>query len=389
MRPSAAGGPGVLGTRAIGYLITGGLLALATIVLAVPILVSCAVGRTSRPGQALVDWERRRCGIVLRRLIPHRPIAGRRMMAWIVWQVVVALPSSLAMTYLLVGGLNALTFPAWWAIIGTPPSGPLPGLMVETWSTAILIPLIGLAYLAALLLIGPWLGPLLAHSSLRILGLPSDPGPRNPAVHPHDGVRGAELRRIDRSIHDGVQAHLLNANMLIGIARQRPETAPELDEELRTAGAEITVALAELRTIITSLYPPALADRGLEQAVRALAKRSRATCTVRCDGLGDVPPEIEAGTYFGVAEAMSNAVRHGQCTEIDIVIERDPDRLYCSVTDNGLGGAAIVLDAQGGTGGSTGLAGLRSRVSEFAGRLTIDSPPGGPTRISWELPCVS
>lgn len=386
MSAPATGDRWIATVRSIAYLVTGALLALAAIVLILPATAYALAGRTFRTGRDLVDWERRRVGIVLRRLIPiHHHLGPWRLVAWLGWQILIALPVSLAMTYLLIGGINALTFPFWWTVLGTPNASPLPGIEVQAWSTAALIPLIGLAYEAALIGAGPWVGPRIATGSLRVLGLAGAPYERDRVVN---ASRGAELRRIDRAIHDGVQAHLVNANMLVGIARHDTTIGSTAGEHLRTASAEITTALAELRTVIDTLYPPVLADQGLESAIRQLAGHTHVTTRVRCGRLGNVPPEIEAATYYGVAEVLSNAVRHSGCTRIDIILERDPDRLMCTMIDNGHGGATIPHGA-GPMTGSTGLAGLQARVNEFAGRLQIHSPAGGPTRISLELPCVS
>ncbi|GGS84688.1 ATP-binding protein [Nonomuraea spiralis] len=371
--------------RGVSYLTSGAFASAAALALMIPAAAGVLRGRMFSPVAGLLGWERRRVGVVLRSLVPGRHVVPWRALLWLCWQATGGLAIALVAGYLLLGGINALTFPIWWALIGAPPVSPLPGVLVTGWPTAALIPVIGLAYEAALLATAPWAAAGLARLSTSLLGIPRT---RARDEQP-DPTRGAELRRIERAIHDGVQAHLVNASVLLGMTRTLGPSTPQGAERIDLARGEIAAALSALRGIIDTVYPPVLADRGIEGAVRALAGSCGIPCAVESDELGDVPAEIEAATYFGVAECLSNAVKHARCSQIRVRLRRDPDRLLCEVVDDGVGGAAVARGAGGAGPQASGLAGLAERIDEFAGVLRISSPAGGPTRISWELPCVS
>jgi signal transduction histidine kinase len=196
-------------------------------------------------------------------------------------------------------------------------------------------------------------------------------------------VQDAELRRIERDLHDGAQARLVALGMSLGMAEQKlageqdPEAARALLGEARTGAGE---ALRELRDLARGIHPPVLADRGLEAAVRALAAASPISVTVSVT-LGSRPkPPVESAAYFVVAEALANAGKHARASRIDVRVTREGETLSVEVHDDGVGGA----DASGG-----GLDGLRRRVEALDGRLSVLSPPGGPTTIRAELPCAS
>ncbi len=191
----------------------------------------------------------------------------------------------------------------------------------------------------------------------------------------------AELRRIERDLHDGAQARLVALGMSLGMAEQKfssdPESAQQLVAEARAGVAE---ALRELRDLARGIYPPVLADRGIGAALETLADRSPLTTTVSVD-LDERPPtRVETAAYFVAAEAMANAAKHSRAGHIDIAVGRRNGMLEVEVRDDGTGGA----DEQG-----SGLAGLRRRVEALDGTLTVESPAGGPTTIRAELPCAS
>ncbi len=200
-------------------------------------------------------------------------------------------------------------------------------------------------------------------------------------------AHGAELRRIERDLHDGAQAHLVALSMRLGLARRAyerdPETARRLLDEAQDQAEE---ALGELRHVVRGIHPPVLTDRGLAGAVRALAAGSGLEVAVT------VAPEIETGprapaavetaAYFVVAESLTNAARHsgaGHAT-VDIVRDARAGALRVRVADRGRGGA----DETRGSG----LTGIRRRVAALDGTVAVSSPPGGPTVIEVELPCV-
>ena len=190
----------------------------------------------------------------------------------------------------------------------------------------------------------------------------------------------AELRRIERDLHDGAQARLVALGMNLGMAEQKlaidPDAARQLVVEAKQGARE---ALEELRDLTRGIHPPVLVDRGLRAAVSALAARS--PVEVRVSVIGERPPApVESAAYFVVAEALANATKHANAARVDIRVTRAHDRLTVEVTDDGSGGA----DPAG-----PGLSGLRQRVEALDGTLLIDSPPGGPTVVRAELPCAS
>ncbi|MFB7373462.1 sensor histidine kinase [Streptomyces sp. NPDC056222] len=203
-------------------------------------------------------------------------------------------------------------------------------------------------------------------------------------------AHGAELRRIERDLHDGAQAHLVALSMRIGLARRAydsdPATARKLLDDAQTQAED---ALAELRHVVRGIHPPILTDRGLTGAVRALAASSGLEVAVSVTGLGDragegprAPAAVEAAAYFVVAEALTNAVKHSGAARASVSLTREPRALSVRVRDEGRGGA------EAGENSGSGLAGIRRRVAALDGTVRLTSPAGGPTVIEVELPCV-
>jgi signal transduction histidine kinase len=192
-------------------------------------------------------------------------------------------------------------------------------------------------------------------------------------------VQESELRRIERDLHDGAQARLVALGMSIGMAEEKLRTDPEgaraLLAEARTGARK---ALEELRDLARGIHPPILTDRGLEPAIVALAASSPLPVTVSVDVPERPPAAVETAAYFVVAEALANAVKHADAARIGIMIRRSNGALVAEIVDDGRGGA----DPSG-----AGLRGLRQRAGALDGTLRIDSPAGGPTTVSAELPC--
>jgi len=192
-------------------------------------------------------------------------------------------------------------------------------------------------------------------------------------------VQEAELRRIERDLHDGAQARLVALGMSLGMAEQKLDTdaqaARELLAEARAGAGE---ALRELRDLARGIHPPVLADRGLEAAVRALAAGSPLAVSVSVTLPQRPKPPVESAAYFVVAEALANAGKHAKATHVDVHIAAGAGRLLVEVSDDGVGGA----DPAGG-----GLSGLCRRVQALDGTLSVLSPRGGPTTIRAELTC--
>ncbi|MEU7697411.1 histidine kinase [Streptomyces sp. NPDC039028] len=214
-------------------------------------------------------------------------------------------------------------------------------------------------------------------------------------------AHGAELRRIERDLHDGTQARLVALSMRIGLAKRVYDTDPAAGRKLLDdAQAQAEEALAELRHVVRGIHPPILTDRGLTGAVRALAASSGLDVEVSVTGLADhapgdragrpedaapgarAPAAVEAAAYFVVAEALTNAARHSGATRASVALSREPAALRARVADEGRGGA------EAGEGGGSGLLGMRRRVAALDGTVRLTSPAGGPTVIEVELPCV-
>ncbi|MFB7939033.1 sensor histidine kinase [Streptomyces sp. NPDC056049] len=210
-------------------------------------------------------------------------------------------------------------------------------------------------------------------------------------------AHGAELRRIERDLHDGAQARLVALSMRIGLARRAygsdPAAARKLLDDAQEQAEE---ALAELRHVVRGIHPPILTDRGLTGAVRALAASSGLEVEVTVTGLADgpdaegprAPAAVEAAAYFAVAEALTNAAKHGGTDRASVLLRGERTGLRVRVRDEGDGGAEEAERAAGAGGGGSGLLGLRRRVAALDGTVLLTSPCGGPTVIEVELPCV-
>jgi len=191
----------------------------------------------------------------------------------------------------------------------------------------------------------------------------------------------AELRRIERDLHDGAQARLVALGLSLGMAEQKFRSDPEEAEKLvAEARAGVAEALSELRDLARGIHPPVLSDRGLGAALDTLADRSPLSTTVRVELDRRPPARIETAAYFVAAEALANAAKHSGAKQVEISIGERDGALAVEITDDGAGGA----DPAG-----NGLLGLRRRVEALDGTLTVESPAGGPTTIRAELPCAS
>jgi signal transduction histidine kinase len=191
----------------------------------------------------------------------------------------------------------------------------------------------------------------------------------------------AERRRIERDLHDGAQQRLVALAMELGRAKARfaddPDGARVLVDQ---AHAQAKEALTELRNLVRGVHPPVLTERGLDAALSGLA----ALCPIPVDVHVDVPvrprTSVEAVAYFVVAEALTNVAKHSRASHAKVTVEGHgfPGTLTVIISDDGIGGAKA---------DSPGLSGLADRASGVDGRLSVESPPGGPTIIAVELPC--
>jgi len=193
-------------------------------------------------------------------------------------------------------------------------------------------------------------------------------------------VQAAELRRIERDLHDGAQARLVALSMKLGRAEERLDEHPEVAELVRQARLDAADAIVELRDLARGIAPPVLADRGLAAAVDALARRSPMPVSVEASVERRPAPVVETAAYFVAAESLTNAAKHAGGAPARVALWQEAGRLVIEVSDDGPGGA----DPDG-----SGLTGLRHRVQALDGTLTVTSPPGGGTTVRGELPCES
>jgi signal transduction histidine kinase len=191
----------------------------------------------------------------------------------------------------------------------------------------------------------------------------------------------AELRRIERDLHDGAQARLVAMGMTLGAAERLIEKNPAAARALLTEAREASsAALAQLRELVRGIHPPVLADRGLGDAIRSLAMDLRMPAEIRIDLPGRFEAPVEAAAYFAVSEILTNTVKHSGAQRVWIDARYDDQMLRISITDDGAGGADPAL--------GTGMRGIERRLAAFDGVLAVSSPAGGPTVVTIELPCV-
>ncbi|WP_433216189.1 sensor histidine kinase [Microtetraspora malaysiensis] len=280
-----------------------------------------------------------------------------------------------------------LGLPFWWWAVPAEHTVNLTGVPIDSWFKVITVVPVHFAAFTAIAL---WAIPLLAtadaHLSRLVLATPERvrlaervaelTETRAAALDAH----GAELRRIERDLHDGAQARLVSIAMRLGIAERMmasdPAKAAELVSEARRSTEE---TMTELRGIIRGMYPPILADRGLPGAVAALAAGCPVPVTTATDGVDRLPAAVEAAAYFVVAEALTNVAKHSGASSASVRLSETDGRLTVVVTDDGRGAA----DETAGTG----LKGIRRRAAAFDGGARLTSPPGGPTTLTVELPC--
>ncbi|MFF0497157.1 sensor histidine kinase [Nocardia aobensis] len=412
----------------IGYLLVGGVTGVAATVATVGLFVVAAtslvgVGIPAIPEylrliRPLTEFERRRAGKRLGApiVVAYRPMTGglRQRLASafrdpangrdISWLFLHGVPGMVVAVFsigLPWGVLNQLAIPVYWQIV---PPGTVDsfGFVVDSWplaalSSLIAIPLAVLVLrlptvarwqaLLARTLLGPAPG---AELAVRVAELTAT---RAAALDAH----GAELRRIERDLHDGAQARIAAVVMQLGLAEQLRERDPAASADLvRKAQDTAEAALAELRDVVRTVYPPVLADRGLASAISALAARSpipvelalggdlalRPSTTEVPDSSRSAPrwpAAVEAAAYFVISETITNATKHSGAEHLRVCLEGDSALLTVEISDDGVGGAR---ETEGG-----GLAGIRRRAEALDGRMVLSSPAGGPTVVRVELPC--
>jgi signal transduction histidine kinase len=299
--------------------------------------------------------------------------------------------SQLVKVGVMAAGLFYLTYPIWWSLTKAGPWLLGGGHITTLAGSFVLVP-----FGAILLLAAPWL----LHVSTRvdaalIRGLlgPGSPRAAGLARRVHDLERtrahavddsAARLRDIERDLHDGAQAQLVAMAMKLGLAKEKlhaeaasPADLARITQLVEDAHRNAVEAIHELRTLARGIHPSVL-DNGLADALATLAARSATPVELVADIPERPSAAIETIAYFCAAELLANVGKHSGARHATLEAVHVPGLVRIRVTDDGHGGAALVPDG--------GLSGLAARIRTVDGHLRIDSPPGGPTVITAELP---
>lgn len=384
--------------RAAVFLLIGAVTGLASLFALVPLMFFGVVA--TRPALRLLhNWtgyERQRVAAYTGKPIAEMPPpdgtvleqlrAARREMAWFAGHAFTGSIVGLLGATLPLAAVNAVLVPGYWwlAPADDPISSPYP---VTSWTGAAFMPLIAVGYAVASLWVTPWLAreqtrwarwllspPPGAELAMRVAELTAS---RAAALEAH----GAELRRIERDLHDDTQNRIVAVAMHLGIIeralRRDPDSALPLILKAQDAASD---ALSGLRSVVRSIYPPILAERGLDGAISSLIARAAVPTTMSVTDVRRAPAAVESAAYFVVAEALTNVAKHSGANRCEVRLT-GPNPLVLEVWDDGHGGAD---EADG-----TGLLGISRRVAAFDGTASIDSPRGGPTVLRVELPVGS
>ena len=193
-----------------------------------------------------------------------------------------------------------------------------------------------------------------------------------------------EISRIERDLHDGVQAHLVSMGMTLNEVAALMQEDPERAQQMLSQAQNSSVtALQELRGLVRGIRPPLLADRGLNEAVRSLCASTSVPTTFTSTLIGRLPEPLETALYFAAAELVTNAVKHANAQNITVSITQGKSLIMLEVQDDGTGG--IPQDALGSKA-SGGLEGIRRRLATFDGEMFVSSPAEGPTSVRAIVP---
>jgi signal transduction histidine kinase len=321
---------------------------------------------------------------------------GWRALAYTLLKPPVA-AAGLYAVFLWAAGLANLTYPFWWGLFRNHPPGvrlspvlvatPFPGrvLHVATYPGTFLAFATGVAMVLA----APWVTRAVVAADRWLLRGLLGPGRLAERVRDLEQTRAvavddsaALLRQVERDLHDGAQIRLATLAMHLGMAKEKlgddgdPLDVTGARELVDAAHRGAKDALAELRDLARGIHPPVL-DNGLADALATLAAGSAIPVELTTDIPARPTPAIETIAYFCAAELLANAAKHSMATRIGLRASGRDGTLLLSVSDDGAGGADP---------GGSGLSGLAQRVSTVDGRLEVASPPGGPTRVTVELP---
>lgn len=402
-------GVAVRGLAALEQLAGGLGTAAMALVVAVALAVSvvlCVVGvglvlvpLCLRGVRALAERERSRLtrwGYPITPTTPAAPTlraylahaSARREIGWLAEHATLGFLLGFLGVLMPVSAVRDLSFVFWWRLLPEGKAAPsLPLWTVTSWAAALGVAALGLTWVVAIALLGPGIARLQAAPGRLLLTGPGGPdlslrvaeltATRAAALDAH----ATELRRIERSLHDGTQNRLVAVTVLLGTVRQAlagdPSSALAAVDRAQDAAE---AALADLRSVARTILPPVLSDRGLSGALHALATDSPVPCRVEVDVSTRCAAAVEATAYFTVAEALTNAARHSNASRVQVTVRRNSARLEVTVADDGVGGA----NERG-----SGLLGIRRRAEALDGTMTVHSPKGGPTRVEVDLPCGS
>lgn len=391
--------------------LVGGLATAVTAVVAVVVLLAMAVlcltgaGLLLAPGalrmlRAVADRERVRLSRWGPEVLGAEPVPSRlrdalrdpavqRELGWVAVHSTAGMFLSLVAVTLPLDSIHDVSFPAWWTLVPASDASPSLGFWtIHTWPGAVGVAAAGLAAAAVSLVVLPGMAWLQAQPGRHLLSPPAGAdlalrvaelnASRAAALEAH----ATELRRIERSLHDGTQNRLVAVNVLLGAAKRAldrdPDSAAGIIERAQDANEQ---ALSELRAVVRSIVPPVLAERSLPDALTALAAACPVACRIDADLAERYPASVEATVYFVVAEALTNVARHSGARHATVRLAREDGLLRVDVTDDGHGGA----EPRAGSG----LLGIRQRVEAHDGILTLTSPAGGPTTMTVRVPCGS
>ncbi|MDX3319715.1 sensor domain-containing protein [Streptomyces sp. ME03-5684b] len=376
---------GLLALTAVACLAGVGLLLAPAVLRAVHALAHRERTRLSRHGTDIVapDPPPTRLRIAL------ADDTTRRELRWLAVHASFGLLTGLLGLLLPVFAVRDTTFPLVWPFAPEGATSTSLGFgTADSWAQASVVSLLGVGWIAIILGLGPGLARLQSRPAVRLLA--AGPGTdlslriaeltatRAAALDAH----AVELRRIERSLHDGTQNRLVSVTVLLGAARRMvardPAGAEELLERAQSAAEQ---ALSELRAVARGILPPVLADRGLAGALSGLAANSGVPCRTDVDLPERCPASVEASAYFVVAEALTNVAKHSGAAGVAVTVRSRGGRLLLRVEDDGHGGA----DEAGGSG----LTGIRRRIAAHDGVLRLTSPRGGPTVLEVDFPCGS
>lgn len=414
-RPARAGGGWVRSrSKALGFQLGLFALSVAQLGMAIPTLLSLIWPSPLFPtmvvaGRTVTDTLRREAknwtGVRIDRpYLPEPPFPvpradgmyqyGRQLydtpwwparlarLRWVIrdratWRDLAAAVVNSVVLLLMVVPTAALVFAGLWAVVAL--------WIWRPFGQALALTPVAVAAIAAGLLATPWLARSGARFAKLLLG-PTEASRLAQRVERLKQTRtdasvaqAAELRRIERDLHDGVQSRLVAMGMKLGAVEalidSDPAAAKRLAAELRHTSSE---TLTELRLLVRGIHPPVLSERGLGDAVRAMALDS----PLRASVSGDLPrleQPAEACAYFAVSELLGNAAKHGEARRVSIELGYEDGLLRIAVTDDGKGGANA---ARG-----SGIRGIERRLGAFDGTFALTSPLGGPTKAIMEIPC--